>query len=312
MTSTAIARSPQQIRREIATRPEMRAQLQLVTGELLDGIAAFIERYVSMPPEEITTCALYVAHTWTLDACDATPYLLVLSAEKGSGKTRLLEVLGYLVRNPWHTNSATPTVLFRRMDQDQPTLMLDEIDTVFRGGASHEALRAVLNAGNRRGSTVTRCDGRWGTKEYQTFGAKVLCGIDTGFVPDTILDRSIVIRMRRSAAGEVDRFRPRAARMEVEPVTNTLAAWALIAAGEVAQLEPEIPHGLSDRAADGWEPLLAISDFAGPGWGGRARGAVAALSGACEEPPAPFLAGMDGLFRLPAAMAEMLTTTEGE
>jgi hypothetical protein len=43
--------------------------------------------------------------------------------------------------------------------------------------------------------------------------------------------------------------------------------------------DPAIPPGLSDRAADVWEPLLAIADLAGGEWPARARLAAQELSG---------------------------------
>ena len=39
-------------------------------------------------------------HTWALDAAHATPYLVILSPTKRSGKTRLEETLELLVRDP--------------------------------------------------------------------------------------------------------------------------------------------------------------------------------------------------------------------
>ena len=41
---------------------------------------------------------------------------------------------------------------------------------------------------------------------------------------------------------------------------------------------PGIPDDLSDRAADGWEPLLAIADLAGGEWPALARLAATSLS----------------------------------
>jgi putative DNA primase/helicase len=40
-----------------------------------------------------------------------------------------------------------------------------------------------------------------------------------------------------------------------------------------------MPDGLNDRAADTWEPLIAIADLAGGDWPARARAAALALSG---------------------------------
>lgn len=272
-------RTPAEIRAEVAASPERREMLQDATRELLAATQAFIERYVALPDAVGGVLALWCLHTWTLQACDTTPYLLVLSQEPGSGKSRLLETLSYLVRKPWSTAATTHTALFRRMSEDQPTLLLDELDTVFRGGTGNEALRAVLNAGNRRGSTVTRCDGKWGTREYATYGAKAMAGIDTGFLPDTVVDRSIVIRMSKTRQA-TQRLRPHVAAAESAPLANTLEQWSLIVLDELAKIQLELPAELSDRACDAWEPLMQIGELAGGEWPSRARLAAQALSGA--------------------------------
>ena len=46
----------------------------------------------------------------------------------------------------------------------------------------------------------------------------------------------------------------------------------------MAGAEPDLPEALDDRAADGWEVLLAIADMAGDGWPQRGRIAALALS----------------------------------
>lgn len=46
----------------------------------------------------------------------------------------------------------------------------------------------------------------------------------------------------------------------------------------IAQARPEIPGALNDRAADIWEPLLAIADLAGGQWPELARQAARKLS----------------------------------
>ena len=82
------------------------------------------------------------------------------SPEKRCGKTRLLDVLELLVAKPWRTIMPSEAVLFRKIDAAAPTLLLDETDAIFNAkNANTEPLRAVLNAGNRRGTIVPRCVG---------------------------------------------------------------------------------------------------------------------------------------------------------
>src|SRR3981189_736179 len=64
----------------------------LELSPLLDSISEFLRRYIVFPrPEQPVAIALWVAHTWLIDAFEYTPYLHVLSPEKQCGKTLLLE-----------------------------------------------------------------------------------------------------------------------------------------------------------------------------------------------------------------------------
>jgi len=102
---------------------------------------------------QVVVLSLWVAHTHAFLAADCTPYLAITSAEKQSGKTRLLEVLENLVANPWMTGQVTAAVLARKIgDKLPPTLLLDESDAAFKGEKEYvEALRGILNTGYRKG-----------------------------------------------------------------------------------------------------------------------------------------------------------------
>ena len=92
---------------------------------LLDDLAAFIRRYVVLSDAQAEAVALWTAHSHLVGAADATPYLSVTSAEKRSGKTRLLETLELMVARPWLTGRVTAAVLIRKVAGDQPTLLQD-------------------------------------------------------------------------------------------------------------------------------------------------------------------------------------------
>ena len=120
--------------------------------------------------------------------------------------------------------------------------------------------------------------------EFSVFCPKVLAGIDTGRLPDTIKDRSVILHMKRRRVGEeVERLRYRNVAPEAEPLTDSLQAWAEAASPILRTANPELPDELSDRAADGWEPLLAIADLAGEPWATEARRAAGILSAQGDE-----------------------------
>src|SRR5215204_1869767 len=93
----------------------------------------YIRRFVVLSDTQAVAVSLWVAHTYALASADATPYLSITSAEKASGKTLLLDVLRLLVANPWFTGRTTTAALTRKIERDQPTLLLDESDAAFKG-----------------------------------------------------------------------------------------------------------------------------------------------------------------------------------
>jgi hypothetical protein len=105
--------------------------------EILDRIKSFLLRYlVFKKPSYSTAIALWAAHTWVLDSFDFTPYLRVSSPTKRCGKSRLFDCLELLCAKPWSVVSPTGPTLFRKIQKDRPTLLLDELDKM-----SEEALR---------------------------------------------------------------------------------------------------------------------------------------------------------------------------
>jgi hypothetical protein len=269
--------------------PKSAAPTGKTTGELLEDVGKVLARFVVLPSREAKDAlALFTLHTWTIEAAHATPYIAIVSPEKQSGKTKLLEVLELLVRQPWRTASCTEAAMFRKIEQSTPTLLLDEIDALFNSNTERtEPLRAVLNAGNLRGSCATRVVGQ-GTKmearDFSTFCPKVLAGINTGKLPETIKDRAVILDMKRRVEGEhVDRLRHRFAVEETRPLRAELEAWAPSVTDHLGDAIPELPDALSDRAGDAWEPLLAIADHAAGDWPARARTAAIGLSSGGDD-----------------------------
>jgi hypothetical protein len=256
-------------------------------SKVLDGIEAFLRRYVVLAHSEaVVAVVLWVAHTHAVGYAEATPYLAVTSPEKQSGKTRLLECLRHLARGS-SSILITPTAatIYRSLEaMPAGTLLLDELDAAFRDHSDrYEEVRAVINAGHRRGATVPRSvpgpKNTWTVKQFEVFGPKALAGI--GKLPDTIADRSIPIRMlKRKRSEPVEKFRDRVVRGQAEPLVVDLVA-ALEA--NPPGLEAAIPAELPDRAGDAWEPLLAIADAAGGAWPTRARRAALVLHASAEQ-----------------------------
>lgn len=252
-----------------------------MTGYLLDQVSATLRRFVVLSDQQRVALALWVAHTHSMDAADTTPYIGITSPEKSSGKSRLLEVLELLVNSPLPTANISDAALFRVVAERHPTLLFDEIDAIFGAKArDREDLRGMLNAGYRRGAVVFRCGGSRMTEleQFEVFAPKAFAGIGD-CLPDTIVDRSITIRLQRRLADEhIERFRRRDAEASAAELRDRLADWVAPQIDHLRDLRPALPAELDDRAQDVWEPLFAIADLADGEWPARARSAAIALS----------------------------------
>ncbi len=247
----------------------------------LEDVRSILCRYVAFPSEhEPVAIALWIAHAHLVEQFDTSPILAVTSAEMRSGKTRVLDVVELLVPVPFRVVTPSEAVVYTVLAQrPRPTLLLDEADAIFgpRTSEKYEGLRAILNAGNKQGTPVLRVklEGkRRDVEKFDVYGPKVVAGI--GSLPSTVADRSIPIRMRRRAPTEpIAKFRNRIARAEAEGIIFPFPSIPV-------SLDVHVPDELDDRAADSWEPLIAVAGAAGGPWPDLARRAAVAVSSAAE------------------------------
>jgi phage/plasmid primase-like uncharacterized protein len=259
---------------------------------VLDEVHVFLGRFVAYPSDHARVAhCLWVAHTHLMDAWESTPRLAFLSPEPGSGKTRALELTETLVPRPVEAVNVTSAYLFRKISDSDglPTVLHDEIDTVFGPRAKdHEEIRGAINAGHRRGASAGRCVVKGKTietEELPAFCAVAIAGL--GHLPDTILSRSVIIRMRRRGPSEkVEPYRRRVHAPEGYQLRAKLAAWATQIRTALNMYPPMI-QGITDRNADVWESLLSVANAVGGSWPERARvAAVSLVSDALGANPA--------------------------
>lgn len=247
---------------------------------LLSDLVGVIKRFIICPDETAHAAALWIAMTWFMDVVQVAPLAVISAPEKRCGKSQLLFLLGRLVHRPLAASNITSAALFRAVDAWKPTLLVDEADAFMK---DNEELRGLLNCGHTRDSAyIVRVVGDDLTpKRFNVWGAKALAGI--GHLADTIMDRSIVLELRRKLPHEqVLRLR------HAEPglfddLTAKLAKFANDTRERLRRCRPDLPDALHDRAQDNWEPLLAIAEVAGGDWPQLARHAALMLSGSTED-----------------------------
>jgi hypothetical protein len=244
-----------------------------ISGDrLATTLAAAIKVYAVLSDEAADAIALWILHTWTVDAFTISPRLAFTSPTKGCGKTTLLRLLTHVVHRPKRSGSISPAALFRMVEKYQPTILLDETEKYIENGSD---LHALLNEGHCKGGTVTRVIGdALELREFSVFGAVAFAR--NGKMPDDLEQRSINIEMQRRRADEPlsplrdDRAEP------LRQIASMCARWA----GDQAHLLPDQDPDMNmiNRNADNWRPLFAIGDLCGEDWPDRVRQAAAVLA----------------------------------
>src|SRR5262245_35170049 len=243
-----------------------------MSKELLDAIHSYLGRFIVYPSKDDQAAhTLWIVHTHLMDEWDSTPRLAFLSPLPTSGKTTALMVTKALVPNPLFSFNASPAVLLRSAGDpaNLPTILYDEIDKVFEKKDTAD-LVSFFNAGYKRGATAYRCRADdFAPEKLPAYCALAMAGI--GNIPDTILSRAIVIRIKRRKPDEqIEYFRERDHEEEGHGIRDRIAAWAQTLKG-IGKDRPRMPDGVINRDQEVWEPLLAIADRAGQDWSERAR-----------------------------------------
>jgi hypothetical protein len=288
---------------------------------LLGRLANALQFYVAWPSDEsVTATTLWIAATHAQPAWQHATRLNLTSRVKRCGKSRALDVIEATSYRPMIAVNISPAALVRSIGDDPPTLLLDEVDTIFgkKASDSSEDLRGILNAGHQRNRPYIRCVGV-GTAQraeaFPSFAMAALAGI--GRLPDTIADRSIVIRMRRRRPGEdVAPFRIRSDVPWLNRLGEQLGVWVRGNMERLANAQPDMP--VTDRAADCWESLVAIADLAGGAWPDAARKTAEVFTAEAERADAGssmglrLLADLQTLFTIRAQNGSPMLNADGQ
>ena len=123
-------------------RPRQRGLKQ--RAKLLQKISANIRKYIVLRPEALIATALWTMTAWAHEGATHSPILAAISVEPDSGKSSLLGVLRFLAPKPFVSVEPTGPSVYRTVDREHPTLIIDEADDLFYRKSD---LRAIVNAG---------------------------------------------------------------------------------------------------------------------------------------------------------------------
>jgi hypothetical protein len=257
-------------------------------SQLLTDLEMFFCKYVRLSDDEYIVLPPWVVHTHAWRAWTRTPYLNINSPVQECGKTLLCELIEMLASNPLLIMSMSAAVLAREIEQNHPTLLIDEFDQTLAGDKETLALvMGAINSGYRKSGkrlVLVPVKGGWESKSLSVFCPKVLSGISG--LPAITASRCIPINMQRMKRNDhvtdIDEY-------ITEPEANELSerceTWARTHLKRLRDARPTGLDTLGHRQREVSRPLLAIADAAGEEWGERVRGALLRLFTARADEP---------------------------
>lgn len=232
-------------------------------NDLLNRIEKIIDIHIACEPSTRIATTLWILFTWAIEAMQIAPIACITAPEKRCGKTQLLTLIGELCYKPLPTSNISSAALFRAIDYWKPTLLIDEADAFLK---NNEDLRSIINAGHsRKNAYAIRCDGEENKPAtFCVWGAKAISGI--GRLPETIEDRSILLRLRRKLPSEKKQRLRQTSTHEWHEIRRMCFRWIQDNFETIQNIYPAMPSQLNDRAQDNWEALFKIAQTAGSEW----------------------------------------------
>lgn len=244
-------------------------------NDLLNRIEKIIDTHIVCEPSTRIATALWILFTWAIDAMQIAPIACITAPEKRCGKTQLLTLISELCYKPLPTSNISSAALFRAIDHWKPTLLIDEADAFLK---NNEDLRSIINAGHsRKNAYAIRCDGDENKPAtFCVWGAKAISGI--GRLPETIEDRSILLRLRRKLPSEKKQRLRQTNNHEWFEIRRMCFRWIKDNFETIQNIYPVMPDQLNDRAQDNWEALFKIAQTASSEWLKKAEQAALAIN----------------------------------
>lgn len=256
--------------------------------DLLNETRAFVRRFWA-PPSEVALDAftLWLVHTHAVNddrlVFETSPRMGLFSIGPASGKSTALEMLELLCGRGKRIADPTAPALMGLLSHERATILIDELDTLMGSGAGGRSTRTIMLEGYSEGGTIARGTQVRGYTEVSCFAPMAFAGMRQNFISNPRLDalrtRTIMLLCKPRGPGQVvESYRRRLHSGQARALNAALVKWGSRNANTLSDCWPEPPDGIEDRAAELWEPLLAIGEVVGGTWAERARNACRVIA----------------------------------
>jgi hypothetical protein len=253
------------------------------TAALLGDVIGKIGQHFAARPHEVLTVGLWTMMAWVHEvAATYSPFLVATSAEPDSGKTTMLGTVSFLTPKPFSAVEVTGPNIYRFVDREKPTFILDEADDLFRRKTD---VQHIINSSWTRGTKIprqTNINGVTTTVWYDPFCPKAigLLGLN---MPRALASRGIIIKVWPKRPGDTQEFNHIDDDAFAE-LRSRLARWSADNAVALKDARPQYPVGFNNRLQSNWRLLLAIGELAGGQWPEQAREAAERISRTTRKP----------------------------
>lgn len=217
---------------------------------------------------------------------DTLALLCLDSAEPGCGKTRGVDMMdNVLCGNAKKVAMPTPAAILGYIDRSQHTILQDESDTVFGNGGDSKKLRGIMLDSYSDGGFVPTGDrsAPGGVREVDVHVPYLWAGLRQTLRSSPTLNalrtRTLFCPLEKPPESvKVERFRRKLHGDRADMLRMAFKQWGKDNAPLAAELIPELPEAIRDRAADLWEPLYVTALLLGGDWPDRCERACVVLA----------------------------------
>lgn len=226
---------------------------------LFTRIKGFLKKFIVVSDNFYYVLVSYILMTYVYVLFQVIPYLW-LNGERGTGKSTIMKLLNKLCFNPLYCSNITPANIFRQIDNDGSTIILDEFEKMY--GEDKQEIIKLLNQGFNKDAVVSRCVGQNNqVKKFRSFSPKIMGGISN--IDDVLFERCIKYTTERVKGAKIIKFREtKEQKEEIDTIVQDLYIFGYNYAEKIKKIydSEEIEYeGNNLREDDLWNPLLCIA-----------------------------------------------------
>ncbi len=267
-------------------------------ASVLDGIAAYIRRYLVCDDHQLAILTLWCASAHCHNHFFTAPYLHISSAQPCSGKSLCLLLLCDISGADCPFTGVPAGVLLDRLIRGRSLddvessaalppcpVLIDDYHHTF-GPSERQPLVCLLASGFESVGLFAR-----GDEDFSLFSPKAFAGNSS--LPRSLAARCIPINLcppRPSEKSEkLVRYAVADESAEIDSLKDRLRHWLQQASPALSQVgnsfPPDLPPALTPGQGKCAEPLIHIADVAGGSWPAKIRAALVAAFDLAEASP---------------------------